>query len=246
MNILMTNDDGIDSEGIQKLAGILRSGGKHKVFMIAPHINRSGISNAIALINEPVKLSAAGENTWSCSGYPADCIIIALKGFLSEKPDLVISGINRGPNLGTDVIYSGTASAARQASLAGVPAIALSLAGKNPYYWDTAAAWSSDHLEELLAYWKEGSFLNVNIPNGPGYPEGVATASLAIKDYQDYITIIDTPDGKQWCFMDGGEEIVVSDTGSDFFIVSRNYVSVSSINNYPMVINERQFERSQV
>jgi 5'-nucleotidase len=238
MNILMTNDDGIDSDGLQKLAKILRSSGKHRVFVIAPDANRSGISHALALINGPVKLSVVEEDTWSCSGFPADCVLLGLKDIIPVRPDLILSGINRGANMGADIIYSGTASAARQASLQGIPAIALSLAqtGKTQYHWDMAASWSAENLEELHSYWKKESFLNVNIPNSPSYPKGITHTWPASKSYRDSIKIVTALDGSQWCFLEGGEEIVVSQEGSDCYTVSRNFVSVSAVLNYPAVI----------
>ena len=238
MKILLTNDDGIDSEGIQKLAGILRSVG-HRVFVIAPDINRSGISHAVSLLNGPVKLSAAGEDAWSCSGYPSDCVIVGIMGALPEKPDMVLSGINQGGNLGTDIIYSGTAAAARQASLAGIPALALSLAGSGAYHWDMAARWAAEHLEELLAYWERDSFVNVNIPNSAGGPSGLATACPAVKDYNDIISIMSAPDGDRWCFLGAGEETVTGCEGNDWELVSRNIVSVTPVYNCPVVLGDR-------
>jgi 5'-nucleotidase len=151
MNILLTNDDGINSDGILKLAEALRSGGNHKVTIIAPDVNRSGVSHALSFFNNAVKLYRIEEDTWSCTGFPADCIIAGL-GFLPERPDIVLSGINRGENLGTDLIYSGTAAAARQGGLAGIPSIALSLAGSGPYHWDMAVSWTASHLEELFYF----------------------------------------------------------------------------------------------
>jgi 5'-nucleotidase len=236
MNILMTNDDGIDSDGLQKLAKLLRSNGEHRVFVLAPDINRSGISHALALINNPVKVSAMGEDSWSCSGFPADCIVLALKGIIPLRPDIVISGINRGANLGSDIIYSGTASAARQASLFGIPAIAISLVGNEPYHWDMAASWSVEHLEDLLTYWKNETFLNVNIPNEPEFPKGLKTTWPASKSYEDSLITMSTRDGGLWCFLEGGEEIIVSEAGSDCYTVSRNFVSVSTVLNYPAVL----------
>ncbi|MDR0498094.1 MAG: 5'/3'-nucleotidase SurE [Treponema sp.] len=238
MNILMTNDDGIDSDGIQKLAWLLRSSGKYNVTVIAPDTNRSGISHALSLLNGPVKLCELGKGTWSCTGYPSDCIIAGLKGVLSEWPDLVLSGINRGANLGTDVIYSGTAAAARQASLVGIPAIALSLSGCEPFYWDMASAWVVDHLDELLTYWREDTFVNVNIPNNESYPEGLAATWPAVKNYQDTLSIMIAPDGSRYCFLESGEETTVQETGSDNDTVSRNFVSVSPIYNFPVVQRE--------
>jgi len=236
MKILITNDDGIDSPGLQKLASLLRAGGKHKVFIIAPDTNRSGISNALSLISGPVKLLAAGEDAWSCSGFPGDCVLIGLREAIIERPDIVISGINRGANLGTDIIYSGTVAAARQASLSGIPSIALSLAGNRPYNWDMAASWSAEHFEELLNFWKEGSFLNVNIPNSKGRPEGIETTWPAPRSYSDYLKLVTAVDGSQWCFLYGEEQLAGSEPGSDCNAISRNFVSISIIHNFPTVL----------
>ena len=238
MNILLTNDDGIDSDGILKLAETLRSRGKHKVTVIAPDTNRSGISHALSLFSGPVKLSRLEEDTWTCSGYPAECIIVGLKAAFLEKPDLVLSGINRGENMGTDIIYSGTAAAARQGSLLGIPSVALSLAGGDPFYWDMAAGWSADHLEELLEYWRKDTFLNVNIPNSPAGPEGILTAWPAIKAYRDTLSVMTAPDGSLFCFLVTGEEPPVNQAGSDLDVVSRNFVSLSPVYNYSAVIKD--------
>ena len=237
MKILLTNDDGIDSDGIQKLAKVLRSR-NHRVFVIAPESNRSGISHAVSLLNGPVKLSVHAEDTWACSGYPVDCVIVgimgALKPFLEGKPDLVLSGINRGGNLGTDILYSGTAAAARQASLHGIPAVALSLDGKDGYHWDMAASWSADHLEELMTFWEKNIFVNVNIPNRPGGPDGMALAKPAIKDYHDILSVVDAPDGNRWCFMSAGQETAEKEPDNDWNTVSRNIVSISLISSYAL------------
>ncbi|MCL2472409.1 MAG: 5'/3'-nucleotidase SurE [Treponema sp.] len=235
MNILLTNDDGIDSDGLQKLAETLRTRGKHRLFVIAPDTNRSGISNALSILNGPVKLAALGNDTWSCSGTPADCVIVGIKGALPEKPDIVLSGINRGENTGTDIVYSGTASAARQASLFGIPAVALSLAGNDGYYWGMAAAWIADHLEELAALWREDTFLNVNIPNCPDGPAGMTTAWPSVKRYRDVLHIMDAPDKSQWCFLIGGDDTAPAEAGTDCDIIAKNFVSVSSVYNFPAV-----------
>ena len=238
MNILLTNDDGINSDGLQKLAEALRSGGKHKVTIIAPDANRSGISHALSILNNPVKLSRLSEDTWCCSGFPAECIIVGLKNVLPLCPDLVLSGINQGANLGTDIIYSGTAAAARQASLAGIPGIALSLTGNDNFCWDMAVSWSVEHLNELLTYWKKETFVNVNIPNIPKGPLGTIASWPAIKSYKDTISTKDTRDGSLYCFMEAGEETTIYESGSDCDVVSRNFVSVSPVYNFPAVIRD--------
>lgn len=234
MKILLTNDDGINSRGIQKLAELLRVKG-HKVFVIAPDANRSGISNAISILNNPVKIFKLEEDTWSCSGYPADCVIAGVMAVLAEKPDLVLSGINQGANLGTDLIYSGTAAAARQASIGDIPAVALSLAGNAEFFWDMAAAWSVDHLEELVSFWRKDSFVNVNIPNSPDPPAGLVLTRPALKNYQDIVKTITAPDGSLWCFLVHGQESIVEEEGTDCDAVSKKLAAVSSIYNYPVL-----------
>jgi 5'-nucleotidase len=235
MNILLTNDDGIASPGIRKLAEFLRAQGKYRVYIIAPDSNRSGVSHGLAILNGPVKLAPQGEDAWSCSGYPADCVIVAVLGGLPAKPDLVISGINEGANLGSDIIYSGTAAAARQASLMQIPALALSLAGKSPFCWDMAASWAADHLEELRGFWKEDTFVNVNIPNSPGGPSGIALAWPGVKHYHDSLEVMNAPDSSRWCFLAGGKGSETDEGGSDCDAVFRNLVSLSSVFNHPVV-----------
>jgi 5'-nucleotidase len=238
MNILLTNDDGINSDGILKLAEALRSGGKHKVSVVAPDVNRSGVSHALSIFHNAVKLSSLGDDTWSCTGYPADCIIAGLNGLLSETPDLILSGINNGENLGTDIIYSGTAAAARQGGLAGIPSIALSLAGNAPYNWDMAISWITGHLEELLSYWRENTYVNVNIPNSADGPIGIIPSWPAAKTYKDSLTIAPAGDGSRYCFLEAGEDTTFAESGSDCDVVSRNFVSISSVYNYPAVVRE--------
>ena len=221
------------------MAEILRSR-HHRVYIIAPDVNRSGISHAVSLLHGPVKLTEHGKDAWACSGYPVDCVILAQLGFLPEMPDLVLSGINRGANLGTDIIYSGTAAAARQASLAGIPALALSLVGHDNYYWDMASLWSADHLDELLGLWEKNTFINVNIPNSSRGPDGMAQAAPAVKNYNDSLAIINRPNGNRWCFLTSGEEIINRETlpdisENDWDLVSRNFVSVSRVFTYNYV-----------
>ena len=134
MNILVTNDDGIAAEGLEalinELKGLCNAQNKplHTITVIAPDTERSGVSHAMTL-RHPTKVRRLNEGLYTCSGTPADCVIVAGLGIVKEKIDLVVSGINRGPNLGTDIVYSGTCAAARQAALVGIPSIAVSCAG---------------------------------------------------------------------------------------------------------------------
>ena len=234
MKILLTNDDGIESEGLNVLVKVLRCTG-HRVFVIAPDANRSGISHALSVFNSAIKLYPKEEDTWSFSGTPADCVIAGLKGKFFDVPDLVLSGINQGENLGTDIIYSGTAGAARQASLMGIPGIALSLSGWSGYHWDMSAAWVADHLEELYSLWREHAYLNVNIPNSAGGPSGIQMTWPAAKHYNDTFSVKYVPGGEIVCKLEGGEAAATEETGSDCDVVSRNLVSVSVLYNFPAV-----------
>ena len=238
MKLLLTNDDGVNSEGIQKLAALLRSSGKYKVSIIAPEFNRSGVSQAITIFNSQVKLVKINEDTWSCSGTPADCVIAAIRGRFCEKPDLILSGINQGANLGTDLIFSGTAAGARQASLYDIPGIALSLAGRRSFYWDMAVSWIGEHLEELLSYWRKNTFVNVNIPNREEGPLGIIPAWPGLKHYKDSLLEEQTEGGALICTLKGEGESVILEAGSDSDVVSRDYVSVSTLNNLPVVVRE--------
>jgi 5'-nucleotidase len=161
---------------------------------------------------------------------------ITTLGGLPVKPDLVVSGINAGANLGTDLVYSGTAAAARQAALHGIPAIALSLVIEGgPVYWDRAVAFSREHLEELVSLWKEDTFINVNIPNSPDFSEVPEITFPSRRRYGDAIVNFDAPDGSRYCFVTGGPVISEEEPGSDGDAISRNRVSVSPVFIHPVV-----------
>jgi len=103
-----------------------------------------------------------------------------------------------------------------------------------------AAAWSVDHLEDLVAYWEKDSFVNVNIPNNPAGPDGFVLTWPAVKSYQDTIKMITAPDGSPWCFLDSGEQLIIKEAGSDCDVVSKNLVSVSSVYNYPVASGKKE------
>jgi 5'-nucleotidase len=266
MNILLTNDDGFDSPGILALAAALRENG-HRTTVFAPDRDRSGVSHSISFLGRhPLVLSPRGEDSWSCSGLPVDCVVTALLGAIPYRPDLILSGINRGANLGTDLLYSGTAAAARQGSLFGIPSIALSLAGdecledqsagkaagsaegkadgsvagkaegrRNPvYHWETAVRFFLSHLEELAAQWKTDTFINVNIPNSPRGPDGLAPAFPSRRLYHDSLEVMEAPNGDRYCFYHAGEVTVSAQAGSDRDLLSRNLAAVSSIWVHPV------------
>ena len=234
MNILLTNDDGISSPGINKLAEVLRSKGTYNIYILAPDSDRSGISNGLSIMSNPIKINEVSNQSWSCSGFPADCVILAALGALPFKPDIVVSGINSGANIGLDILYSGTAAAARQGTLMGLPSIALSLAGKENYNWDMAAAYCAEHLDELLKMWKNDIFINVNIPNIQSSPGGMAITWPAKKHYNDSISVFKGPGNRNWAYLVPEKSTIEAEDGSDWDAVLKNLVSVSPVYVYPV------------
>lgn len=235
MRILITNDDGIDCEGLVALAAALRGREKDEVFVLAPDGNRSGVSHSITL-RGPIRLTSRGKDAWSCSGTPADCAIVAALGGLPFVPDLVVSGINVGPNVGTDLVYSGTAAAARQAALHGIPAIAFSLSSHEPPFdWKAAARFAADKLDEFRAMWVEDVFINVNIPAAPTVPLGIERTFPSRRRYRDSIARFSAPDGHEYCFIDGGGIDTDPEEGSDWDALLRGYASASPVFIHPVV-----------
>lgn len=227
----MTNDDGLTCEGLQVLASVLRK--NHEVWVVAPTINRSGVSHGISMI-DPLQFKPFAEREFSCSGLPVDCSIAGSLGIMSERPDVVLSGINLGANLGTDIVYSGTAAAARQAVFSGLPGIALSLAtDREPYHWDVLANFVSSNLEELISLCSPEWFVNVNAPSIPSY-RGVRITGVSKRNYRDSIVMHDGPDGNKYSFFRGGIIETNGDDDSDWNAVENGYVSVSRIYAQPV------------
>jgi 5'-nucleotidase len=244
MNILLTNDDGVQCPGILLLAQGLRRAG-HRVIVVAPDRNRSGVSHSISFLSGPLTLKPRGDDTWACSGLPVDCVVTALLGAIPFTPDIVLSGINQGANLGTDLLYSGTAAAARQGSLFNVVSIALSLVlggtetESVDCHWDQAVEFSVSHLDELAGWWKPDTFINVNIPNTPQGPSGLTSAFPSRRQYHDSLKVMDAPDGDRYCFYQAGEVTVTEENGSDRDAVSRNLAAISSIWVHPVSLDPR-------
>ncbi|TFG84442.1 MAG: 5'/3'-nucleotidase SurE [Spirochaetales bacterium] len=233
MNILLTNDDGYSSDGIRALAVAARNEG-HEVWIFAPDSERSAQSHAMTLRN-PLKVRRHADREYSCSGTPADCVILAGHGVLPFKPDIVVSGINRGPNLGTDLIYSGTAAAARQASMIGIPGIAVSLAEfREPFRYRALAATVIERLPELISLWTPELFININAPNAEDdhryeFVESVPSRRV----YMDTLKVFEGPDGHSYCFFTDGRVETEPLEGSDEQAVGRGAASISRIFVYP-------------
>lgn len=165
MHILITNDDGYDAPGIKVLTNELSR--VAKVSVVAPDRNKSGASNSLTLMY-PLRVSRVQEGSYYVDGTPTDCVHLALSGLLKSQPDMVVSGINAGPNLGDDVLYSGTVAAAMEGRYLGLPAIAVSLAGKPPRHFETAASITRRVIERLLDNpLMDDTLLNINVPDLP-------------------------------------------------------------------------------
>jgi 5'-nucleotidase len=232
MKILLTNDDGYASEGLKALQKSL--GASHEVWVMAPDSERSGMSHAMSL-RHPLKIRKLDEQGYSCSGTPADCVILAMHGVIPFKPDIVVSGINRGPNLGTDLIYSGTAAAARQATLNGIPGIAVSLATFTPpFRYDALARLVADRLDWLLSQWDDQVFININAPDAHDeFKYELLEAFPSHRIYKDTIKFFDGPDGYSYSFFMDGHVDTTKETGSDEDVIGRGLASYTRVLAYP-------------
>ncbi|MDR2490140.1 MAG: 5'/3'-nucleotidase SurE [Spirochaetaceae bacterium] len=229
MNILATNDDGYLCQGIISLAEKLRAAG-HRVTILAPDRERSCASHSMSL-NGGIAVKKLGDDLYICSGTPVDCAFIGVSEGFGLNPDLVVSGINAGANLGIDVIFSGTVGAARQAALHKIPAIAFSLCGyREPMCWEPAASWAAAHLDELAALWNEAVFVSVNMPNIETLPEKAAITKLSGRRYRDGVILQPPgPDGYAPCEFTFGGLSDETCENSDRDTVIRGLVSVSVI-----------------
>lgn len=196
MRILLTNDDGIDARGLavaEKAARAISD----DVWVVAPLHEQSGVHRAVSLL-QPIRIRQAGERRFAVQGTPTDCVVVAFAKLLKDHPpDLVVSGINRGPNVGDDVLYSGTTAAAVEGALSGARGIAWSqgLTGFEVKHWDTCEALAEPMLRRLIdASWANDTYVNVNFPDVPlaevkGMkvvpPGGRWNTLLSIKDGRD-------------------------------------------------------------
>lgn len=226
-SFLLTNDDGIRAEGLATAVGVAETFGKFLV--TAPHTEQSGKSHSITK-DEPLRLHKERGNIYSLTGTPADCVKFALYELMGDtKPDMVISGINHGANLGQDTIYSGTVAAAIEAAMNGLPAIALSLCGIPPYHFETAAAVLHRVITEFFSTLKGGKVLNVNIPNiSIDGVKGMKFTTLGIRHYDKNFHKADNPRNIPYYWMGwtfGGFDDRVPET--DCLAVDQGYVSLS-------------------
>ena len=245
MNVLIVNDDGIESEGLRVLAE--RVGKNHDVYVLAPDSNRSAASHHILMFHD-LELIQHKKNWWGCSGMPADCTCVALRsGLFDVDFDVVLSGINDGANMGTDIVYSGTCAGARQAVLSGVPGIAVSLFPDGPHGWNGEGAkyialadFVSDNLETLAEMSAEkypGTFVNINAASRDSY-KGVRIANrLQVRHYNEDIRIERTSNGVFSHFNPRDDGPSACDSGTDFDYARSGYIVLSMVHAQPLAAN---------
>jgi 5'-nucleotidase len=225
-HILVTNDDGIYSEGIRKLAEACKAHGH--VTIVAPDREQSAASHALTL-NRPLRLLQIQEHEWIVDGTPSDCVNLAvLKLFKSARPDLIVSGINFGPNLGDDVTYSGTISAAFEGALLNIPSIAFSaLVGEN-FSFDRCAEFAGELVRLALDEHRDpGIILNVNFPVREF--EGVRITALGKRVYTEGVIERKDPRGRSYFWIGGEPPVWHPGDGTDFEAVRNGYVSITPL-----------------
>jgi 5'-nucleotidase len=234
LKILLSNDDGVYAPGLRALAERLAKEPALSVFVVAPDRERSATGHALTL-HKPIRVEEVllGENikSWATTGTPSDCVKFAVDVLLDELPDLVVSGINSGPNLGSEVLYSGTVSAAMEGAFLGIPSIACSLVGRGAHHFETAAEFIARLITLLPGFaLAKRTLLNVNVPNIPmSEVKGVAPSELSIRAYRDrYEKRID-PRGKTYYWL-AGEAIEEGESEtSDAHFVLNKYIAITPI-----------------
>ena len=233
MRILVSNDDGVDAPGIRILARQLREAG-HGVTVVAPDRDRSGASNSLTL-DMPIRVVQLDADTWRVHGTPTDCVHLALTGMFNdrEEPDMVVSGINNAANLGDDVIYSGTVSAAMEGRFLGLPAVAVSLVTRDhdPQFFETAARAAVQIVARLASDpLPADTILNVNVPD-LAWDEVTGFEATRLGNRHRAESCIATPDPRGRAFYWIGPAGPEQDAGpgTDFDAIRRGAISVTPI-----------------
>lgn len=233
MRVLLTNDDGLGSPGLLALAQSVSR--VADTFVVAPEHERSAASHAITLHKPlratPATLGDTGLRAWSSNGTPADCIVLAVLDLLAQSPDVVVSGINIGANLGMDLLYSGTVSAAVEAALFGIASIAISVAAFRDIHWRPAADFAAQLVGQVaLRGLPPDTFLNVNVPNRPASEIlGVEVTRQSSRRYVNRLEKRSDPRGRDYYWLAGSSDDASSDEGTDVHAVAQGRISVTPL-----------------
>lgn len=233
MQILLTNDDGFFASGLQTLFDVLSKSSGNTVSIVAPDSQRSASGHALTLF-DPLfvtehSLLGSGHG-YAVRGTPSDCVKLAIEGAIVTKPDLVVSGINQGPNLGTDVFYSGTVAAAMEGVLAGIPAISASLASFDVADFKPAAEWLAGFIQRIDTRFPTG-LININFPGLPRDTwQGVRVARLSRVRYENVFESRLDPHGRRY-FWQGGTLAPESAQDTDLAGIHAGYVTVTPMHS---------------
>lgn len=228
MRILLSNDDGYFAPGLACLAEHLAK--IAEVTVVAPERDRSGASNSLTL-DRPLKLRRATNGFYYVNGTPTDCVHLAVTGMLEQQPDMVVSGINAGANMGDDTIYSGTVAAATEGFLLGIPSLAISLEGKEFVYYDTAARVAVE-LVQRFATQKHSQpwLLNVNIPDVPhDQLQGIAVTRLGKRHKAEPVVKANNPQGEAVYWVGAAGKAQDAGEGTDFHAVAQQRASLTPL-----------------
>lgn len=228
MRILLSNDDGYFSPGLAILAESLAALGT--VSVVAPERDRSGSSNSLTL-DRPLTLRKAPNGFFFVNGTPTDCVHMAVTGMLDELPDMVISGINLGANMGDDTIYSGTVAAATEGFLLGIPSLAISLVSRNPAHLPTAARAAASIVRKFQASpFEHACLLNVNVPEMP-YEElkGTRVTRLGRRHKAEPVVKTTNPRGETIYWVGAAGSAADAGQGTDFHAVEQGFVSITPL-----------------
>lgn len=230
LNVLLTNDDGFYAEGLQSLFTALRHCPNITVTIVAPDRERSAVGHGITM-HQPLRVSEItldGSRHWSVDGTPSDCVKLALDYLLTENPpDIIISGINRGPNLGNDVLYSGTVSAAIEGKLNNIPSIAVSVSGYGNVHFRPATEFICSYISNLKDL-AQSAVLNVNFPCIDSY-KGVRFTRLGARLYENVFEERRDPRNQIYFWMGGNPKILLQPSDSDVAAIEEGYVSITPL-----------------
>lgn len=229
LRFLVTNDDGIHARGLTLLTESAR--GLGEIVVVAPDRQQSASSHSLTM-HRPLRASRVGDGRYVVDGTPTDCVLLAVRQLLSARPDFVLSGVNHGPNMGEDVLYSGTVAAAMEATILGIPSIAVSFVGQREEGLRGYGTRLRSLLRSLLRGddFPEETFFNVNLPDvAPDRVEGVRVTSLGRRVYSDSLTRSQDPQGREYYWIGGGRSHWSGREDSDFRAIEAGYVSVTPL-----------------
>ncbi|MBI5556172.1 MAG: 5'/3'-nucleotidase SurE [Deltaproteobacteria bacterium] len=226
--ILLTNDDGVYAPGLRILFAGLRETGEP--IIVAPDRDNSAVSHSLSL-HRPLTVKELEKNIYAINGTPADCVTLGVEKVLPRRPDLIVSGINAGANLGHDISYSGTVSAAKEGTIRGVPSIALSISGEAPYQFDTGIQCARLLASLILTSGMPNDcYLNINIPNVKAADiRGMKITRQGRRTYENALQELCDPWGKPCFWIGGGSPSREMECGTDSHETEKNYISITPI-----------------